>query len=178
MTGYEPGYVSTDPETFLDITLPARPPETRISVCYGYVRVAMAASWADARVLLRAHLDAMRNHLPRCDRGDRFYEDECARAALSPVDGGFLVTSAPGRTWMDTMRYAREGVHGITAGDLAYVQDYSNGRGWWTIAVKCKVVEVGPVYATVRITGESCQFRRHQTISLPLCYLRPRKNGK
>jgi hypothetical protein len=147
---------------------------SRISVMFGYVRVATAGSWADARVLLRAHLDAVHSHFARTERGDESYERECGRIALNRVEGGFLFTSAPG-TFFDATRYAREGLHGITPGDLVIVQDYSNRYNFWTIAVKAKVLSVGPLEAIVRITGDSSQFTRGETRSIPLSFLRPRK---
>ena len=68
----------------------------RVSVCLGSVRVALAADWAGARELLAAHITATYAMFGRTDRADRYREDELARAALAPVNSGYLVTSAPG----------------------------------------------------------------------------------
>lgn len=149
----------------------------QISVCFGSVRVATAANWTDARELLAAHISAVYAQFARTDRADRAREDELARAALAPVDGGFLVTSAPG-AWSGSTRYAVEGVRGLSAGDLAYVRDYPNRHlSAWTINVKCKILSVGPAECIVRITGESLQFTRNEVRSIPIGYL-CRRNGK
>jgi hypothetical protein len=145
-----------------------------VSILYGYCRVATAANWADARELLRAHLDTVHAHYARTERSDHFYEMECGRIALNRIEDGFLFTSPRG-TFFDVTRYAREGRHGIVPGDLAIIQDCPNGHyGWWTIAVKCKVISIGPLEATVKITGDSSQFTRGETRSIPLSFLRPR----
>jgi hypothetical protein len=152
-------------------------PDSPVSVVHGHVRIAQATDWADARGKLRELVDAVYDSLYKTDRSDRYREDERGRAALAPVDHGMLFATER-HAWADSMRYAIQGTYGVTTGDLAVVQDYHNGcRYSWTIAVKCKVLAVTATQVTVRITGESLQFRRHQVITIPVGYIRPRRNG-
>lgn len=147
-----------------------RTPDSLISIVYGSVRVATAGSWADARVLLGEHVDALYSRIPGdCARQAR--ERVSGRAALAPVDDGWLWVSDPGKT----PHFAREGRHGLTVGDLCVVHEFTNGsRYYWTVDVKAKIVSVGPVGVVVRITGESCQFERYSTVAVPLSSIRPR----
>jgi hypothetical protein len=149
-------------------------PVTPISVVYGHVRVAQAGSWAEARTLLREHVDELYDRIPG-DIARQTQERVQGRVALAPVDDdGWLWVSDVRKT----AHYAREGAHGLTTGDLCIVHEFTNGsRNWWTVDVKAKIVSVGPVGVTVRITGESVQFDRYSTVTVPLSFIRPRAKG-
>jgi hypothetical protein len=145
---------------------------------HGYVRVSQAAGWADARGRLRDLVDAVYDSLYRTDRSDQYRELERGRAALGMIDHGMLFATDR-HAWADSMRYAIAGLYGVTVGDLCVVQDHHNGSLYaWTIAVKAKVLRITATQVTVRITGESLQFRRHQVVSLPVGCIRPRRGTR
>jgi hypothetical protein len=149
-------------------------PVSGVSVVYGHVRVGTAVSWADARELLAAHVDELYGRIPG-DFARQSQERVAGRAALAPVVDGWLWVSDVRKT----QHYAREGRHGLAAGDLAIVHEFTNGsRNWWTVDVKAKIVSVGTVGVVVRITGESCQFDRYSTVTVPLSFIRPRKGTR
>jgi hypothetical protein len=149
-------------------------PSPVISIVYGSVRVATAGSWADARVLLSAHVDAIYSRIPG-DWARQTHERVQGRVALGAVDDrGWLWVSDLHKT----QHYAAEGRHGLTTGDLCIVHEFTNGNRYsWTIDVKAKIVSVGPVGVVVRITGESVQFDRYSTVTVPLSFIRPRAKG-
>jgi hypothetical protein len=149
-------------------------PSPVISIVYGSVRVAMAASWADARVLLSAHVDAIYSRIPG-DWARQTHERVQGRVALGAVDDrGWLWVS----DLRKTQHFAAEGRHGLTTGDLCLIHEFTNGsRNWWTVDVKAKIVSVGPVGAVVRVTGESVQFDRYSVVTIPLSFIRPRARG-
>ena len=144
-----------------------------ISICIGAVRVATAQGWDDAREILRKDIEEV---YPRFS----LIEGPSARAKAAELrrleaepDGGWLVTSGPAASF-NTMRWAREGEHGLTAGKLAIIRDYSNGNRYaWTVNVKCKIkaVDHKARKATVQITGNSVQFERHDLVTLPFTFL-------
>jgi hypothetical protein len=155
----------------------AHNPDSAVSVVHGHVRIAQASGWADARGKLRTLIDDVYDSLYKTDRSDQYQEQERARAALGVIDHGMLFATER-HAWADSMRYAIQGLYGVTIGDLAVVQDFHNGSRYaWTIAVKCKVTHITATQVTVRITGESLQFRRHSVITVPVSYIRPRRKG-
>ena len=138
-----------------------------ISIVYGSVRVAEAGTWPEARGRLREQINAMYDYWPQTEGAQKARESELARVTLPPLAEVMTISR---------YLYAAEGGGGLTAGDLAYVHDFPNGSlGYgWTINVKCKILSIGPVHATVRITGDSIQFMRGETRSVPLSCLRRR----
>lgn len=145
-----------------------------ISIMYGFVRVDQAETWPAAKTALRKHILAVYGEAPVTSGSTAHRDAQLVAVAGKPVNG-LLMTSSTG-AWANTTRYAQEGMHGVSAGDLCYVRDHSNGRRDWTINVKAKILDVGPVFARVRITGESYQFERGATLTIPLSFLRPRKS--
>jgi hypothetical protein len=143
-----------------------------ISILYGFVRVDQAETWPAAKAALRKHILAAYHEAPVTEGSVANRDEQLARAAGQPGNG-LLMTSGP-RAWVNTMRCAHEGTHGLTAGDLCLLRNYSNGHRDWTINVKAKILAIGPTFAHIRITGESCQMRRYETRSVPLSFLRPR----
>jgi hypothetical protein len=144
-----------------------------ISLMYGHVRVAAADNWSDARVILREQISLFYGSMYRTEASMREEAAELARCDSEPLTG-ILITSGD-HAWADTRRMAIEGHYGIGTGDLAFVHEYTNGHmSCWTIDVKCKVLTISPTHVTVRITGESCQFRRGQVVTIRLSYLRKR----
>lgn len=145
-----------------------------VSVLQGHVRVGLADDWPHARKLLAAHVDARWHYVGRTERGDQDHAEQLARVAMAPIENGLLFATMPGGPFA-SMRYAEQGIHGLTTGDYAVVYDFPHGcLSWWTIAVKCRILEIGPLWATVRITGDAEQFRRHGSYSVPLSAIRPR----
>jgi hypothetical protein len=148
-----------------------------VSVLQGHVRIALADDWPHARKLLAEHADARWRYYGRSESGDQLHDEQVARAAMAPIENGLLFLTLPSGPFAST-RYAEQGVHGLTVGDLAFVYDYPNGcLGWWTIAVKCRLLEIGPLWATVRITGDAEQFTRHGSYTIPLSAIRPRRHS-
>jgi hypothetical protein len=146
-----------------------------ISICLGYVRIADAETWAQAQEFLRREICDSYPVYPAPGIAE-WKERELSAAAAGPDPRGMLVTSRTG-TGMAELRWAREGEHGLTAGDLAVIHDFRHrNRDIWTIDVKCRITAVtGRTHrADVQVTGESQQFTRHERITLPVTFLWPR----
>ena len=148
-----------------------------VSILIGHVRIATAGTWADACRILKEDIERT-YPLFMNEHAKRHYEHELSQLSCGP-DHGMLMTSGSW-AWADTTRLAIEGEHGITAGQLATVRDYSNRSCDYTVDVKCKVLSVDGAShkATVRITGDSLQFTRGQVITMPASFLRPRATAR
>lgn len=146
-----------------------------ISICIGAVRMRTAENWTAARDMLRRDIN---DFYPRFGNphAQRMKDAELAQLNKA-LDGGWLVTSGIGASF-NALRYAREGEHGLIPGQLAIIRDYSNGSRYaWTVDVKCKLTAVNPDThkATVTITGNSVQFTRWESITVPSSFLRFRE---
>jgi len=148
-----------------------------VSILIGYVRIAVAETWADACRILREDIKRTYPQFMN-EHAQRHYEYELGQLSLAP-DHGMLMTSGSW-AWPGTTRVAIEGETGIAAGHLATVREYSNGSYGYTVDVKCKVLSIdGSSHrATVRITGDSLQFTRRQVITMPGSFLRPRATAE
>jgi hypothetical protein len=139
-----------------------------ISIVLGNIRIGTADSWTEARQLLREDIEGSYPMFGG-DLARQHYAYERDMLTTEPVNG-LLMTSGTW-AWASTMRYAQEGMHGLSAGSLADIRDYNHGSlGWWTVSVKCKIISVTGHSVTARITGESVQFRRGQTVTIPSTY--------
>lgn len=83
-------------------------------------------------------------------------------------------------------RVVRRYLHGhdfVLPGDLVAIRGYDAGKWCWTPNVKGRYLGLAtdiragdPAHATVRITGQSTQFIKGETRSLPITVIRPRDN--
>lgn len=66
----------------------------------------------------------------------------------------------------------------LKPGDLAVIDNYSNGKWCWSPEVKCRVIEFGETESRVRITGDATQFVKHTTVPVPSQSLFRRKANR
>lgn len=169
--------------TVSDLTVPRVPDAPQlppISIVIGHVRIATSYTWTGARIALRKDIEESYplGMFPR-DLVAQRRAYELVRLISEPdgTPGSRLLMTSGTWAWGDTIRYAQEGEHGLTSGDLCLVHDYANGchRSAWTVDVKAVIIAVTPHHkVTVRITGESLQFDRNQVLTIPSSFIRPR----
>lgn len=143
---------------------------TLISLTYGAVRVATVATWEEASAVLHKQIsDAYRPNGRMSNPNDvalAHERHELAQVAAGP-QSDMIVTSGPW-AWGDSIRAAQLGEHGLTAGDLAILHDYSAGYRSWTIDVKVKIIAVcgdpSRPMVRVRVTDWSASQLTHGDI--------------
>jgi hypothetical protein len=161
---------------------PVLPP---ISITVGCVRVATVYTWTSAIYALRRMINdaympnGRLTFLPLRPDLQRHMDHELDQVTAGPVDG-MIVASGPW-SWGDSVRSAREGDHGLEAGNLAILRDVPNGhQNAWTISVKCKIIAItGDSHrVTVRVTDRSAiQFTPGEIVTVDASRTRRRSNG-
>lgn len=148
---------------------PVPPP---ISITVGAVRVRTVHNWPAARTVLRrmvndAYLpNGGLTFRPLPHNLERDLSAILATIEAGPLNGLIIASAGADPSYV---RVAQEGEHGLTVGDLCYLQDCPNGNyGWWTIRVKAKITAVDPDSGrvTARVTDWSASQFTHGEIAV------------